>query len=248
MYVIISLTLAVIPALLWLLYYYKQDKIKPEPKGLLTKVFLFGVLSIIPILIVEIILDTFYQIFFGQFFLIYIFLRAFIVAAVCEEFFKLIVVLGFAYRSPHFDETVDGIIYCIFASLGFAAFENILYVLDTGYTTAILRAFTALPLHAIVSGLMGYYVGQAKFAENKQLEQSLIFKGFIIAVILHGTYNFLLFAIPVFGVLPALLNIPLIIISFFALRKKIRLAIEDDIQNGRSVKIEYDIVLNSLIK
>ncbi len=248
MYVIISLALAIIPAFLWLFYYYKQDKIKPEPKGQLTRVFVFGILSIIPVLIVEIILDNFYQIFFGQFFITYIFLRAFIVAAVCEEFFKLIVVLVFAYRSPHFDEAVDGIIYCIFASLGFAVFENILYVLDTGYTTAIIRAFTALPLHAIVSGLMGYYVGQAKFASSRQLEQNLIIKGFLIAVILHGTYNFLLFAIPVFGILPALLNIPLIIVSFSVLRKKIRLAIEDDIQNGRAVKKEYDILLNSIIK
>ncbi len=248
MYLIFSIPLAVIPALLWLYYYYRQDKVKPEPKGLLIKIFLLGIVSIIPVFIIEVLLDTFYHIFFGQFFLIYIFLRAFVVAAICEEFFKLMIVMKFAYNSPHFDERVDGIIYCIFASLGFACFENILYVIDTGYTTAIIRSFTAIPLHAIVSGLMGYYVGMAKFSGDKKLEQKLIIKGFFIAVIMHGSYNFMLFAIPVFGIVPALLNIPLIIIGFLILRRKIKDSIEDDLINGRSVKIEYDLVLKSLIK
>lgn len=232
MEVVFSFLMAVAPALLLVMYYYKQDKNKPEPKGLLTKIFFLGVISIIPIILIEYILDFIYQVLFGKYELFYYFLRAFVVAAFCEEIFKLLIVMKFAYPNPHFDESVDGIIYCIVASLGFACFENVLYVIDSGFTTAILRAFTAVPLHAIVSGIMGFYVGQAKFS-SKENEFGLIAKGFFFAVFLHGIYDFFIFSIPVFGIVPALLNIPLIIWGFIFLKRKIKYALNDDIINGR---------------
>ena len=90
------------------------------------------------------------------------------------------------------------------------------------------RAFTAIPLHATASGLMGYYVGRAKFAASAQVERALINKGLRIAIFIHGAYNFLLFAVPVFGTLPSLGIIPLIVGAFFVLRARIRSAIEED--------------------
>jgi uncharacterized membrane-anchored protein YitT (DUF2179 family) len=80
---------------------------------------------------------------------------------------------------------------------------------------------------------MGYYVGMAKFVGHKDDEKLLIRKGFFYAVMFHGIYDFLLFSIPVWGFVPALLNIPLIIWGFINLKKKIRHAIASDIQAGR---------------
>ena len=235
MYVVISLVMAVAPALFLLFYYNRQDALKPEPKGLISKIFFFGILIIIPVFIIELILDIYYAAFFSSIPLIYYFFKSFVVASASEELFKLLVVMWFAYKSPHFDEAMDGIIYCVVASLGFACFENVLYVWDKGVDVALLRAFTAVPLHAIASGIMGYYIGKAKFAGTKHEEKALIRKGYFVAVIIHGVYDFVLFGIPVLTIYPALLIIPIIIGGFINLRKKIKIAINDDILQGRTL-------------
>ncbi len=75
-------------------------------------------------------------------------------------------------------------------SMGFACTENIMYVLDGGYETAILRAFTAVPAHATFGILMGYFMGKAKFSNNRF---KLNMAGLLLAVLFHGAYDFFLF-------------------------------------------------------
>ena len=75
-------------------------------------------------------------------------------------------------------------------SMGFAAFENILYVSQDGLEVALLRAFTAIPAHATFGIIMGYFMGKAKFSNNK-IKWNLI--GLCSAILLHGTYDFFLF-------------------------------------------------------
>jgi len=74
--------------------------------------------------------------------------------------------------------------------MGFAATENIMYVLQGGYQVALLRAFTAVPAHATFAILMGYFMGKAKFSNSKVL---LNFTGLFLAILFHGTYDFFLF-------------------------------------------------------
>ena len=74
---------------------------------------------------------------------------------------------------------VDGIIYTIAASLGFACSENISYVLSMGADIGYIRAFTAVPLHASASGIMGYYFGRARISNDPVKERYYIKKGFI---------------------------------------------------------------------
>jgi RsiW-degrading membrane proteinase PrsW (M82 family) len=237
--IFISLIMAVAPAVLVLLYYYKQDKAKPEPKGLITKIFFLGFASIIPAIIIELILDAVAEVtFFIP--LVYYFIKSFIVAGLVEESLKLFVVKQFAYKDVHFDEVMDGIVYAVVASMGFACFENVLYVTGGGWSLALLRAFTAVPLHAVASGIMGFYIGKAKFAQNKSDETGLIFKGLVIAVLIHGAYDFFLFSMPVLGDAVGLLVIPIIVGSFFFLRKKIKLAIAEDVSEGRTTE-EYTL-------
>ncbi len=237
MKVIISLFAALTPAIFLIIYFYKKDKAKPEPAGLIVFTFILGIIVTIPIVILELILSNFNLIFRESALLFYLF-RAFIVAALCEEGMKLTVVRLIIYRKKEFDEITDGIVYTITVSLGFAALENVLYVLNNDLTTALIRAVTAVPLHAIASGLMGYYLGKAKFAADKTSQKNLIKQGFFIAFLIHGYYNFVLFMIPLWGFIPALTNIPLLIGGFIALRKKIATAIDEDIKAGRVNKLE----------
>ena len=226
------LLLAIAPALILVRYFYKLDLKKPEPKGLVTKIFFLGVIFTIPASILEMFVDELFKLLV-QSKILTAFLQAFIMAALIEEIIKLFIVKKFAYNTVHFDEEVDGIVYAIVASLGFACMENLIYVIDGGYTIAFARAFSAVPLHALSSGIMGYYIGKAKFAPDKKKENALILKGLWFAILIHGSYNFLIFASPELGIVITLGIVPLLIVTFIKLREKIKLAIAADSDAGR---------------
>jgi RsiW-degrading membrane proteinase PrsW (M82 family) len=90
-------------------------------------------------------------------------------------------------------------------SMGFATFENILYVTEGGIGTAFMRMFTAVPAHASFAILMGFYLGKAKF-EHKKSYYALHALG--VATLFHGAYDYCLFIsfVPgiVFGALASL--------------------------------------------
>ena len=220
-YLFVNILLAVIPAVVLLIYFYNKDKQKKEPVSLVLKVFIFGFLSVIPAVIIEMV---FIQFLPGTSGLASIFVKAFIVAALVEEWIKYKTVFLTAFSNKYFDEITDGIVYTITASLGFALFENVFY--STGPAlTLILRGVTAVPLHATASGIMGYYIGRSKF-ENPNLK----YKGLAIAVLIHGLYDFFLF----YGSWLALLIFPLLIISGIILSGLYKAALKEDRLTGRS--------------
>ena len=153
-----------------------------------------------------------------------LFARAFIVAALVEEGIKLLTVRFYIYSKPEFDEITDGITYTITASLGFACFENILYSTG-GLATVLLRGFTAVPLHAIAAGIMGYYIGYSKFSGTNQ-----IIKGLFLAVLIHGLYDFFLFTNSALGYLV----LPLLALGWMSLRRLHKKALALDRMAGRS--------------
>jgi RsiW-degrading membrane proteinase PrsW (M82 family) len=228
MYTIFSFTLAVIPALFLIRYFYKQDSLKKEPKGLIVKVFLLGIVSTIPVIIIEIILGEFNKMLQSQSIHFFVF-KAFIVAAFSEEFLKFLVVWIYPYRKTDFDEVMDGIVYAVVAGLGFACLENVIYVINGGILTAIVRAFTAVPLHALAAGVMGYYIGEAKFATKKKTRIRFFIRGIMLAIFIHGLYDFVLFISPVVGFWISLLVIPVLYISYRMLKKKIKIAKREDL-------------------
>lgn len=113
------------------------------------------------------------------------------VAAFTEELFKFLALYLLIWKSREFNDKFDGIVYAVFVSLGFAAVENVLYVLGNGYGTGIMRAVTAVPAHAIFGVTMGFYFGMAKFYVKQQ--QRLKQKALLYPIILHGIYDFILF-------------------------------------------------------
>ena len=184
------LFLAIAPIMIIVIFIYLKDKFEKEPISFLVKNFLLGAFaSILITFILSLILNTIYPLtdsksIFQQL------LKAFIVVALVEEFSKYVIVKYYAQSNKEFNEPFDGIVYAVMVSMGFAALENILYVFQYGVSTGIIRAFTAVPAHATFGILMGYFMGKAKFSNNK-LKYNLI--GLITATAFHGAYDFFLF-------------------------------------------------------
>lgn len=169
-------------------YVYFRDKYEKEPLRLLISALVLGALTVIPILFVEQFLDQFTDLFPG---LLAAAWKAFAVAGFTEELFKYAALYLLIWKSPEFNDKFDGIVYAVFVSLGFAAVENVMYVLGSGFSTGIGRAVTAVPAHAIFGITMGFYFGMARFypKERHQLKR----KALLFPILLHGIYNFILF-------------------------------------------------------
>jgi len=184
----ILLLFAIAPPLLIAYYVYRKDKYDKEPKKLLIKSFLFGCLSIIPAVILELLADGLSV--FG------LFISVLIGVALIEEGVKYFFLKKYLYTREEFNEPMDGIVYAVMISLGFATVENIFYVFGSesedgqGLFVAIMRMFTAIPLHAVCGIILGYFVGLAKFSENSK---PLLYKGLFLAILVHALYDYFLF-------------------------------------------------------
>lgn len=203
---LIIIVIATLPVFILLYYFWHRDKGEKEPMSLMKKVFWAGILITLPIAIIEMLLQfvfadvaTISPTFFWLF-------SSFALIAFPEELGKLWVVKTKAFKHPKFNEVMDGITYCIIASMGFAIFENVLYTMMYGAGTGILRAFTAVPAHALFSGIMGHYIGLSKFQKNKKAERALLWKGLAAGVFFHGLYDALLLS-----------GMPLLILCVFPL-------------------------------
>lgn len=181
---------ALAPVAAVIVYIYVKDKYEKESKRYLTLAFVLGgVVSIIITTILYLFFDLFLPLP-DDFSIWQQFVKAFFVVGFIEEFSKYIMVRGFLQPRTVFNEPYDGIIYAVMVSMGFAAVENIMYVIQGGINVAFLRAFTAIPAHATFGIIMGYYMGKAKFSKNK-FKWNLI--GLFTAVLFHGAYDFFLF-------------------------------------------------------
>ena len=184
------LIVAVAPVFIIILYVYFKDKYEKEPKRLLVYNFLLG--AFISIIITTILYYGFDIVLPlpDDTSVLQQFIKAFFVVGLTEEFSKYVIVRYFSQKNSAFNEPFDGIVYAVMVSMGFAATENIFYVLEGGYQTALVRAFTAVPAHATFGILMGYYMGKAKFSNNRI---GLNLSGLLLAIFFHGAYDFFLF-------------------------------------------------------
>lgn len=123
--------------------------------------------------------------------------HAFFAAAIPEEIAKFVMLWLFMRRTKEYDQYMDGIVYAVCVSLGFAAVENIMYVVSTGMGTAIFRALTAVPAHYCMGVLMGYYYSMQRLGYKKHTKDKVMV--LVAPILLHGAYDALLFAITVFA-------------------------------------------------
>ena len=184
MEIFLLLSMATAPGFAIMMYIYFKDKYEREPFGLLMLSFWFGVFSIVLPIIVESMSGL-----SGSKDIIKIAIYSFAVVGLSEEASKYMFLRIFIFKRKAFNEPLDGIVYAVMISMGFATAENIMYVLDGGFGVGVLRMLTAVPAHACFGVFMGYFVGMAKFKKHKFIYLTL---GLLTAVIAHGFYDFFL--------------------------------------------------------
>ncbi len=181
------LTLSQAPIIVCFSYFYIKDRYQPEPLNLLFTSFMLGVAAF-PLAVSIEYLGGSAQIFSGTNSYLQIAFFAFITVALVEESCKFLVVRLVPFRSPHFDEPFDGIMYSVAVALGFAGIENLGYTYQYGVTTAIFRMFTAVPMHTMCAVIMGFYLGLARFSPRHR--RGLQISALTAATLLHGVYDY----------------------------------------------------------
>jgi RsiW-degrading membrane proteinase PrsW (M82 family) len=182
---------AVLPTLALLLFFMYSDKFK-EPKKTVLSTFILGIFIIAP-------LEVFHygtEMILGEPIEYNAFFKAFFKASFLEELFKFCVLFFFCTKFTEFNEPMDGIVYGLTASLGFAFWENLQYIympdreVTESLQVAWLRAFTAVPSHAFDGVIMGFFIGRHYFRDYKT-KINLVW-ALLIPITLHGFYDWFL--------------------------------------------------------
>ncbi|MEI8270765.1 MAG: PrsW family glutamic-type intramembrane protease, partial [bacterium] len=183
----LAILMGIVPSLFWLWFWLKEDKEDPEPTGLLTFCFFIGmaiVVITIPIqkYIQSVVTSSEVQI---------------VLWAGTEELLKYLVVVLLLSRTKYLDKPIDWPIFLITVALGFAAFENILFLVKplsigqaaVGLMTGQLRFLGSTLLHTVASGMVGLAIGLSFYMGNIQKKLYLII-GILVAITLHSAFNF----------------------------------------------------------
>ena len=190
--------LAILPGMLICFAMYRIDKYDREPLSVIVASFLLGIASCLPAYFIE---STARKVDLGvaasvagqatmTSSLLETAILAFLVVALTEEGCKYLFLRFYCYNHKAFNEPLDGIIYSVAVSMGFATWENVVYGMENDTTTLVLRMVTAVPAHAAFAIIMGYHLGLAKF-ETQGIDRRLA--GLAAAILAHGLYDFLLF-------------------------------------------------------
>jgi RsiW-degrading membrane proteinase PrsW (M82 family) len=191
----------------------------PEPKKMIVRIFFWGALITIPVFFVQIGLKNLLD--YEKLYIspsISSIIYWFLIIALSEEFFKYLVIRMKVINSPHLDEPLDIMLYMTVAALGFAAVENVLYLVsaigqpfDTTLAIYLVRFIGAVFLHTLCSAVVGYSLA-ISFCEikNKYLFATI---GIIAAVVLHGAFDYSMITLSK----PANIAVPIVIILVLAL-------------------------------
>ena len=195
----IAILLGILPGLVWIFFYLQEDP-HPEPKRLILITFIVGGLMALPVLILQILAQdalSFFNIERNGIIMI-------VILALIEEIFKFTAAFWVTNKNSNFDEPIDAMIYIVIAALGFATVENILVMgnifsganavsltasLSMAFNAIALRFIGATLLHALASGMLGYYwaIGIIRKSLSKYLGY-----GLMLAVLIHSVFNYLI--------------------------------------------------------
>jgi RsiW-degrading membrane proteinase PrsW (M82 family) len=211
--ILIIFLIAIAPCAFWLWLIYRWDKYKPEPKRLVIRTFIIGMVIAVPVAFIESILypnapQNTASIQSAAY-------LAFVVAGFTEELAKFLVVRWSVYKSTHFEEPSDGLIYSAAAALGFASLENLVYALQFGWQVILVRGLLSNLAHVLFSSLWGYPLALGKLG---MIQKRYTWIGLIAAMIAHGIFDFLLFTTSSYTFLVIPLFIGMITLFVFMMR------------------------------
>lgn len=185
---------AVIPAVFLLVRVYRADRLEPEPTGLLLSLVLRGIVATL----IALVLERAGGAALAQIWAVdspaYNVWMYFGVVAFSEEGAKYLLLRRRTWNSDAFNCQFDGVVYAVFVSLGFALWENLSYVALYGFSTALVRAVTAVPGHACFGVFMGVFYGLARRYDNEGDARNASRCGrlaLLIPAMLHGAYDYI---------------------------------------------------------
>lgn len=210
---LLIIALALLPIGILAFYINHKDKDRPEPTKLLLKAFFYGVLSVFVSLCISTPLNVL-GFFSDEMNTIWDSIStAFLGAAIPEEIAKFLMLWLVLRNNKHFDEKMDGIVYAVCVSLGFAALENLMYLFENAesfISVGIIRALFSVPGHFCFGILMGYYFSLARFSPTSQKQNYIM--ALVAPILVHGIFDALLF---ISNVTPAIGGIFLIVFVVF---------------------------------
>ena len=183
---------AVLPAVFLMRYVYRLDRIEREPVPLLISLIGKGIWAALAAIVLEMLGQSILNALVEPENPWYVFLTAFLVVAAVEEGTKFFFLYRRTWRDPNFNYRFDAILYAVFISLGFAAFENVKYVFSYGLSVALPRAILAVPGHMGFAVFMGIFYGRAKRCAdrgNRFGSTCNLVLGYLFPVFLHGVYD-----------------------------------------------------------
>jgi RsiW-degrading membrane proteinase PrsW (M82 family) len=204
--------LAISPAIILITYIYLVDKQQREPLPQILKGFLFGIISAflaVPAAMFFADVNFYTDIYTNA---VEACRTAFFGAALPEEAAKLFMLWLLVRKNKYFDERIDGIVYAVAISMGFAAFENLLYLFsnyEQWLTVGLTRAALSVPAHYAFAVLMGYYYSKVHFGISHSSKDKLM--TLLAPVIVHTIFDWILFSISITPALTGILSIVFII-------------------------------------
>lgn len=180
------LSLAIPPVIALLIYFYLKYKFGKQPYPLLFKSFLWGMVSIGLVLIVQVLASYFELDRLGN--IRRILFYSLVIMAFFSELAKFFFLKGFLYPKEDFKSPVDGIIYAVMISMGFATMNNILSLINIpNLDVNLINAFTSGPANVIFGVLMGFFIGMGKLRKIRFVDSMT---GLGAAVLFHALYGF----------------------------------------------------------
>jgi RsiW-degrading membrane proteinase PrsW (M82 family) len=219
--IVLGLVIAIVPSALWLIYFYRQDRLEPEPKTRILAVFLTAL--VLQDFLGRRLIDEWFDVArWASSDTITSLLASILIVGFTWQAIAYAAVRLMVYATPEFDERMDGIVYGTVAGLGVATLANLRYVLDTAgvaLAPGVIQATTTALAQASFGGLMGYFMAQAKFEHRPVWWVPL---GFTIAAVLNGLFSWLIGEISASGLTvdpwrSLALGLIVALLTFFAL-------------------------------
>ncbi len=207
----------------WVYFFWKQDKYEKEPIRQILIVFLFSAFLTFAVLIPEFIGEYLFpwrsEDGFTPTSLVNLFIYLVLFVGFIEELAKFIPVRFYIFKNKDFNEPMDGLVYASTAAMGFAFVENIFYIMsgfahstNEGIMMSIARIISS-PIHIIFASYWGIELGLYK---NHPERKGKVIKGFLIATLLHGLYDFFAYTGIIWGLLA------IVVASVILIRKKMK--------------------------